>query len=212
VRNRRSTQSSCVGATIFFTTWLRLNLPPPRQARWEAAPRRNAGPSPPSLPRWKAVWTQKESSTRPSHTPPSPPSLPRWKAVLTQKESLTRPSHTPPPRHRACLGGGGRAAELRAAGRAESYVPACRDPSVGWRQWLVRFLGRRMRARCAHVSKRTTGAPRNEGVLPCGLRATRIRRVRSFGRAGPNRFLQARKPLLPAALRSAPLGSTLNRF
>jgi len=25
-------------------TWLRLNLPPPRQARWEAAPRRNAGP------------------------------------------------------------------------------------------------------------------------------------------------------------------------
>jgi len=55
VRNRRSTQSSCVGAMIFFTTWLRLNLPPPRQARWEAAPRRNAGPSPPSLSRWKTV-------------------------------------------------------------------------------------------------------------------------------------------------------------
>jgi len=32
-----------------------------------------------------------------------------------------------------------------------------------------------MRAPCAHVSKRTTGAPRNKGVLPCGLRASRIR-------------------------------------
>ncbi len=41
-RNRRSTQASCVGATVFFTTWLRLNLPPPRQARWEAAPRGKA--------------------------------------------------------------------------------------------------------------------------------------------------------------------------
>jgi len=38
----------------------------------------------------------------------------------------------------------------------------------------IRFLGCHMRAPCAHVSKRTTGAPRNKGVLPCGLRATRI--------------------------------------
>jgi len=83
-------------------------------------------------------------------------------------------SHAPA-RHRACLGGGGRAAELRAAGRAESYVPASRVPSVGWSRRLVRFLGCHMHAPCAHVSKRTTGAPRNKGVLPCGLRATRIR-------------------------------------
>jgi len=32
-----------------------------------------------------------------------------------------------------------------------------------------------MRAPCAHVSKRTTGALRNKGVLPCGLRASRMR-------------------------------------
>jgi len=52
VRNRRSTQSRCVRATVFFRTWLRPNLPPPRQARWEATPCGNAAPSPPSLPRW----------------------------------------------------------------------------------------------------------------------------------------------------------------
>ena len=39
---------------------------------------------------------------------------------------------------------------------------------------IIRFVGCHMRAPCAHVSKRTTGAPRNEGVLPCGLRASRI--------------------------------------
>jgi len=40
---------------------------------------------------------------------------------------------------------------------------------------VIRFLGCHMRAPCAHVSKRTTGAPRNKGILPCGLRASRIR-------------------------------------
>jgi len=38
----------------------------------------------------------------------------------------------------------------------------------------IRFLGCHMRARCAHVSKRTAGAQPKEGVLPCGLRASRI--------------------------------------
>jgi len=42
---------------------------------------------------------------------------------------------------------------------------------------MFRFLGCPMRAPCAHVSKRTTGAPRNEGVLPCGLRASRIKKL-----------------------------------
>jgi len=109
VRNRRSTQSSCVGATIFFATWLRLNLPPPRQARWEAAPRGNA----PSLAtelvsvenRLDVAGIPHASHSHPlclatelvsvenrldavgiphaslSHPPPSPPSLSRWKTV-----------------------------------------------------------------------------------------------------------------------------------
>ncbi len=38
----------------------------------------------------------------------------------------------------------------------------------------IRFSGSHMRAPGAHVSKRTTEAPRNEGVLPCRLRASRI--------------------------------------
>jgi len=45
------------------------------------------------------------------------------------------------------------------------------DPSVGWRHRLVRFLGCHMRARRAHLSKRTTGARPKAGALPCGLRA-----------------------------------------
>jgi len=48
-------------------------------------------------------------------------------------------------------------------------------PSKAW-SWdtLVRFSRCSMRAPCAHVSKRRAGAPRNEGVLPYGLRASRI--------------------------------------
>jgi len=41
----------------------------------------------------------------------------------------------------------------------------------------IRFLGCHMRARSAHVSKRTTGARPKEGVLRCGLRASRIGRA-----------------------------------
>jgi len=58
-------------------------------------------------------------------------------------------------------------------------VAGGRKPKIGLHLEVptIRFLGCHMRAPCAHVSKRTTGAPRNEGVLPCGLRATRIKRV-----------------------------------
>jgi len=183
LRNRRSTQASCVGAMIFFTTWLRLNLPPPRQARWEAAPcgtlprhraclggkpvrrRRNA----PHVPRTRPSLATKLGSvenrldaegtphTSRAHAPSlatelgsvenrldaegiphtsraHAPSLATELASVENRLDAEGMPHTSLPRHRACLGGGGRAAELRAAGRAESYVPASRDPSVGWRR------------------------------------------------------------------------------
>jgi len=52
----------------------------------------------------KPFRRRRNPSRAPLTRSPSPPSLSRWR---------------------------GRAAELRAAGRAESYVPACRDPSIG---------------------------------------------------------------------------------
>jgi len=39
----------------------------------------------------------------------------------------------------------------------------------------VRFLGCHTRATCGHVLKRRAGVRPKEGVLPCGLRASRIR-------------------------------------
>jgi len=48
----------------------------------------------------------------------------------------------------------------------------------------VGFSGGQMHAPCVHVSERTTGAPRNEGVLPCGLRASRMGLLMMIGLLG----------------------------
>jgi len=136
VRNRRSTQSSCVGATILFTTWLRLNLPPPRQAPWEASALRERRPA-----RHRACLGGKpfRRSGNPPHAPLTRP-LPRHRACLGGEpfRRRTNPSHaapTRPPRHRACLDGGREGSRL--AGRGSCRIIRSRVPgSVRCVRWL----------------------------------------------------------------------------
>jgi len=98
-----------------------------------------------ALPRHRACLGGKpfRRSRNPSRVPrtrpPSPPSLSRWG------------------REGSRVAGGGSCRIIR---------PSEPDPCVGWRQRLVRFSGCQMHARCAHVSKRTTGALRMRGRTP----------------------------------------------
>jgi len=60
-------------------------------------------------------------------------------------------------------------------GEGPAIIPAGYLADLKFRSFCakgIRFLGCPMRAPCAHVSKRTTGARPKEGVLPCGLRAS----------------------------------------